>query len=82
MLESVERRSFAYEDDRWRMGRFTVASVTMGGKTAKLEAESSCCDGGGDAVEVIVVVIGSCWVRTSTENDCVRDSRWGMRIRM
>lgn len=39
------------------MGRLTVASVTMGGKTARLDAESSCCGGGGDAVEVIVVVM-------------------------
>lgn len=54
----MERRSFPYEEDRWRADNLTGVSVTMGGKTVRLGDETACCEGGGDVVVVIVAVIG------------------------
>lgn len=54
----MERRSFPYEEDRWRVDNLTGVSVTRGGKTVRLGDETACCEGGGEVVVVIVAVIG------------------------
>lgn len=54
----MERRSFEYEEDRWRVDNLTGVSVTRGGKTVRLGDETACCEGGGEVVVVIVAVIG------------------------
>lgn len=51
----MDRRFFEYDDHRWRLGRFTVPSVTRGGRADRVADGGLCC-AGGDVEDMVVVL--------------------------
>lgn len=48
----MDKRSFEYDDHRGQFGRFTVPSVTIGGR----ETVGGFCCGAGDVEDMVVVL--------------------------